>query len=128
MLLTAFVLGLNDNCREISEQERFKLSSGKFEEGLQKLPQSKKPELWAAFIDQLAESYKTKISSGTEFETYLQKAHNEGCLSEMHYDYWLKLSRDQQVESVFKKGKQILFFIHHIIKCNIFDALGCYYD
>lgn len=63
----------------------------------------KKKEFWMAYLKYLTE--RKGRCSRAEIIHYLNNAHEEGCLPEKFYYYWLETKRDNDATAIFKKGK-----------------------
>lgn len=97
----------NDNApaADIAER-RLQLCISKYLEGLNKIPQSKKPQLWSTFLDYLIQCRERNKLKVEDLNEYLKRAHDSRCLPEKYYDYWLTLNKNDYSELILKKATE----------------------
>lgn len=78
----------------------------KYTEGLEKIPQEKKSQLWSLFLDYLIQSYERRKVTVQDLNEFLSRAHDHRCLPERYYDYWLELNKNDFGAEILKKATE----------------------
>lgn len=85
---------------------RLKACISKYMEGLDRVPQDKKRQLWALFLDYLIQSYERKKVTIDDLNEHLSRAHEHRCLPERFYDNWLERNKNDFGVEILKKATE----------------------